>query len=78
VKEMVLVVLLRRLLCVTAPPPAVRALFQQIVVQYARDVQRVFARNGELKLFRAADAAVEALWTKRSPSSHHATNFDDS
>jgi hypothetical protein len=77
-KEMVLVVLLRRLLCVTAPPPAVRALFRQIVVQYARDVQKVLARNEELKLFRAAEATVESLGTKRSTSSHHAATFDDS
>jgi hypothetical protein len=42
-KEMVFVVLLRTLLCLTAPPPAVGALFQQTVVQCARDVQRELA-----------------------------------
>jgi hypothetical protein len=30
-----------------------------------------------LKLFLAAEAAVEALGMKRSPSSQHATTFDD-
>jgi hypothetical protein len=62
-REVMLVVLFRRILCVTPPPRSVRLLVERIVGQFGGRVNRILGAKGESALFRAARLAAEGACT---------------
>ena len=53
-KELIIVELLRRMMCVTKPPSSVFELFQQIMARFKDQIVAIMKRNGELKTFEDA------------------------
>ncbi|OHT05272.1 hypothetical protein TRFO_27026 [Tritrichomonas foetus] len=67
-KELILVTLIKRLMCVTPPPQSVRSLFKKITMMFGNDVREMLIQNDELEAFRAAEAIVVNAGIKRSSS----------
>lgn len=67
-KELLIVCIIKRLLCVTQPPKSVSLLFKQITLKFENDIQRILKQNGELHLFESAISVINSFTIRKSKS----------
>lgn len=69
-KEIILVCLIKRLLCMSQPPKSVNSLFKQITLIYGSEVQRIFKQNGEMLTFNTAVSIINSFTIRKSKSAN--------
>ena len=70
-KELIIVCIIKRLLCVTQPPKSVGLLFKQITLKYEFDIQRILKQNGELQIYESAVYIINSFNIRKSKSENN-------
>jgi CCR4-NOT transcription complex subunit 1 len=60
-RELLIVAIMKRLMCVTQPPRALTTVFQELVNQFGNVMKRMLAGRREFDLFRSAKEVIEIL-----------------
>lgn len=59
VRELILVTLIKRLLCVTSPPQSVRKLYQNLTKKFDSDIKSFLDENNEFQMFNMVKKIIE-------------------
>ena len=60
-REILIVNLLRRILCVTSPPSSLRNLYSNISSEYKSDIEQLFQENNEVAIFQSSQQLIDNL-----------------
>ena len=75
-KELILVALIKRMMCVTRPPKSVYSVFTAIANKYENKIKEIFADNDELDIYKMAKSIINNTGMKTSSSGRIIVEFE--